>query len=101
MVKYGVLFEVRTEFLNNIQTSFGFRGLIMWLRLAVNVIRWFTCLTADSAADVGGVGSVDCQIERRVGLAWWCRGCEVMSVRDMGSVYGLCAPYDNWMRHLD
>jgi hypothetical protein len=28
MVKYGVLFEVRTEFLNNIYTSFGFRGLM-------------------------------------------------------------------------
>jgi hypothetical protein len=27
MVKYGVLFEVRTEFLNNIYTSFGFKGL--------------------------------------------------------------------------
>jgi hypothetical protein len=27
MVKCGVLFEVRTEFLNNIQTSFGFKGL--------------------------------------------------------------------------
>jgi hypothetical protein len=28
MVKCGVLLEVRTEFLNNIQTSFGFKGLI-------------------------------------------------------------------------
>jgi hypothetical protein len=27
MVKYGVLFEVRTGFLNNISTSFGFKGL--------------------------------------------------------------------------
>jgi hypothetical protein len=27
MVKCGVLFEVRTKFLNNIQTSFGFKGL--------------------------------------------------------------------------
>jgi hypothetical protein len=27
MVKYGVLFEVRTEFLNIIQTSFGFKEL--------------------------------------------------------------------------
>jgi hypothetical protein len=27
MVKYGVLFEVRTEFLNNIYTSVGFKGL--------------------------------------------------------------------------
>jgi hypothetical protein len=27
MVKYGVLFEVRTEFLNIIYTSFGFKGL--------------------------------------------------------------------------
>jgi hypothetical protein len=26
MVKCGVLFEVRTEFLNNILTSFGFKG---------------------------------------------------------------------------
>jgi hypothetical protein len=26
MVKCGVLFEVRTEFLNNIQTSFVFKG---------------------------------------------------------------------------
>jgi hypothetical protein len=26
MVKCGVLFEVRTEFLNNIYTSFGFKG---------------------------------------------------------------------------
>jgi hypothetical protein len=28
MVKCGVLFEVRTGFLNNIKTSFGFKGLI-------------------------------------------------------------------------
>jgi hypothetical protein len=27
MVKCGVLFVVRTEFLNNIYTSFGFKGL--------------------------------------------------------------------------
>jgi hypothetical protein len=27
MVKCGVLFEVRTEFLNITQTSFGFKGL--------------------------------------------------------------------------
>jgi hypothetical protein len=27
MVKCGVLFEVRTEFLNNISTRFGFKGL--------------------------------------------------------------------------
>jgi hypothetical protein len=27
MVKCGVLFEVRIEFLNNIYTSFGFKGL--------------------------------------------------------------------------
>jgi hypothetical protein len=27
MVKCGVLSEVRTEFLNNIYTSFGFKGL--------------------------------------------------------------------------
>jgi hypothetical protein len=29
MVKCGVLFEVRTEFLNIIQTSFGFRGRVI------------------------------------------------------------------------
>jgi len=29
MVKCGVLFEVRTEFLNSILTSFGFKGLIL------------------------------------------------------------------------
>jgi hypothetical protein len=28
MVKCGVLFEVRTEFLNIIKTSFGFKGLM-------------------------------------------------------------------------
>jgi hypothetical protein len=28
MVKCGVLFEVRTEFLNVIYTSFGFKGVI-------------------------------------------------------------------------
>jgi hypothetical protein len=28
MAKRGVLFEVRTAFLNNIYTSFGFKGLI-------------------------------------------------------------------------
>jgi hypothetical protein len=28
MVKCGVLFEIRPEFLNNIQTSVGFKGLI-------------------------------------------------------------------------
>jgi hypothetical protein len=27
MLKCSVLFEVRTEFLNNIETSFGFKGL--------------------------------------------------------------------------
>jgi uncharacterized C2H2 Zn-finger protein len=27
MVRCGVLFEVRAEFVNNIQTSFGFKGL--------------------------------------------------------------------------
>jgi hypothetical protein len=27
MVKCGVFFEVHIEFLNNIQTSFGFKGL--------------------------------------------------------------------------
>jgi hypothetical protein len=27
MVKCGVLFKVRTEFLNNIYTNFGFKGL--------------------------------------------------------------------------
>jgi hypothetical protein len=35
MVKYGVLFEVRTEFLNNIQTSFGFRRLMELITSAV------------------------------------------------------------------
>jgi hypothetical protein len=30
MVKCGVLFEVRTEFLNIIYTSFGFKGLRMY-----------------------------------------------------------------------
>jgi hypothetical protein len=29
MVKYSVFFAVRTEFLNIIQTSFGFKGLIV------------------------------------------------------------------------
>jgi hypothetical protein len=28
MVKCGVIFEVRTEFLNNIKTSFGFKWII-------------------------------------------------------------------------
>jgi hypothetical protein len=28
MVKYSVLFKVRTDFLNSIQTSFGFKGLV-------------------------------------------------------------------------
>jgi hypothetical protein len=31
MVKFGVLFEVRTEFLNFIYSSFGFRGLSTWM----------------------------------------------------------------------
>jgi hypothetical protein len=31
MVKYGVLFEVRAEFLNTIYTSFGFKGLISFV----------------------------------------------------------------------
>jgi hypothetical protein len=30
MVEFGVLFEVRTEFLNNIQTSFVFKGLMFF-----------------------------------------------------------------------
>jgi hypothetical protein len=29
MVKYGVLFEVRTELLNIIQMSFGFKGFVV------------------------------------------------------------------------
>jgi hypothetical protein len=33
MVKFGVLFEVRTEFLNNIYTSFVFKGLTFMLRI--------------------------------------------------------------------
>jgi hypothetical protein len=30
MVKCGVFFAVRTEFLNIIQPSFGFKGIVMW-----------------------------------------------------------------------
>jgi hypothetical protein len=30
MMKCGVLFDVRTEFLNIIYTSFGFKGLSEW-----------------------------------------------------------------------
>jgi hypothetical protein len=37
MVKCGVLFEVRTGFLNTIYTSFGFKGLMVLLFLVKNV----------------------------------------------------------------
>jgi hypothetical protein len=37
MVKCGVLFEVRTEFLNTIYTSFGFKGL-KYLQYLRNVL---------------------------------------------------------------
>jgi hypothetical protein len=45
MVKCGVLFEVRTEFLNNIWTSFGFKGLnIIYICPASYTYqyRWFS-----------------------------------------------------------
>jgi hypothetical protein len=34
MVKCGVLFEVRNEFLNIMQTNFGFKGL-KWYKVSV------------------------------------------------------------------
>jgi hypothetical protein len=37
MVKCGVLFEVRTEFLNTIYTKFGFIGLIYATRKGVQL----------------------------------------------------------------
>jgi hypothetical protein len=39
MVKCDVIFEVRTEFLNNIYTSFGFKGL-------KNPTVWKRCVQA-------------------------------------------------------
>jgi hypothetical protein len=36
MVKCGVLFEVWTEFLNNIQTTFVFKGLIQVFQFIMN-----------------------------------------------------------------
>jgi hypothetical protein len=44
MVKCGVFFAVRTEFVNNIYTSFGFKGLItrgtVELRCLLLGIQW-------------------------------------------------------------
>jgi hypothetical protein len=47
MVKCGVLFEVRTGFLNNIQTSFDFKGLIrilqyriIWIGFMLKCVTW-------------------------------------------------------------
>jgi hypothetical protein len=37
MVKCGVLFEVRTDFLNIIKTSFGFKGLTQAFLVLENV----------------------------------------------------------------
>jgi hypothetical protein len=37
MVKFGVLFEVRTEFLNIIYTSFGFKGLMNYVVTSPNM----------------------------------------------------------------
>jgi hypothetical protein len=39
MVKCGVLFEVRTEFLNNIWTSFVFKGLNKVNQLIVVMVK--------------------------------------------------------------
>jgi hypothetical protein len=44
MVKYGVLFEVRTEFLNNIYKSCGFKGKTLavknWTNVAMEEQSW-------------------------------------------------------------
>jgi hypothetical protein len=46
MVKSGVFFAVRTEFLNIIWTSFGFKGLTFLLtRLSAEWSCWFTIAT--------------------------------------------------------
>jgi hypothetical protein len=39
MVKCGVLFEVRTDFLNNISTCFGFKGLNSINQLIVVMVK--------------------------------------------------------------
>jgi hypothetical protein len=44
MVKCGVLFEVRTEFLNIVYTSFGFKGLICTFIVAI-IGPYFVCWT--------------------------------------------------------
>jgi hypothetical protein len=44
MVRYGVLFEVRTESLNIIQTSFGFKGFKL-AEQNINGIRCVRCLS--------------------------------------------------------
>jgi hypothetical protein len=45
MVKCGVLFEVRTVFLNNIQTTFGFKAIstqVSWFSSVFKqMLRWF------------------------------------------------------------
>jgi hypothetical protein len=48
MVKYGVLFEVRTEFLNNIWTSFGFKGLSYSDVTLPEVRQWYFLLTVST-----------------------------------------------------
>jgi hypothetical protein len=42
MVKCGVLFEVRTEFLNTIKTSLGFKGLMYFIQLHIRneILHW-------------------------------------------------------------
>jgi hypothetical protein len=41
MVKYGVLFEIRTDFLNIIQTSFGFKRVYIPLTVFEVLIFFF------------------------------------------------------------
>jgi hypothetical protein len=43
MVKYGVLFEVQTEFLNNIQTIFSFKGLNIKIKKKKNTGNKILC----------------------------------------------------------
>jgi hypothetical protein len=45
MVTCGVLFEVRTEFLNNIYTSHGFKGLITKILVTSQTVIYISTLT--------------------------------------------------------
>jgi hypothetical protein len=69
IVKCGVSFAVRTEFLNIILMIFGFKGL-MWTRLATNILRSLNgCIEAFRMVKM----EVNSAVEARLGRRASCR----------------------------